>query len=81
MSLQGSYTELSRSGVDFSQLLKPSEDETPDGYSQGVSLNKQEEPMTMGTDGKRSRADSISSQDSLGKDYVVPYWLFIALQD
>ncbi|KAK3795777.1 hypothetical protein RRG08_031858 [Elysia crispata] len=65
---QGTFTELSKSGVDFSELLKLSDDATPEPDG---SLSNQDITRSNAHNGpKRPRADSIVSVDSIGKDYI-----------
>ena len=76
---QGTFAELSKSGVNFSELLKLSEKDASE-MDQGSLINK--DKYTPNTDhvttseSERRRADSISSMESLGKDYVVTMLLF-----
>ena len=68
---QGTFTELSKSGVDFSELLKLSDDATPEPDG---SLSNQDITRSNAHNGpKRPRADSIVSVDSIGKDYIVRF--------
>ena len=68
---QGTYAELSKSGVDFSELLKLSEDDKLEmslaGHDKSGSGGDHETIPGY----KRSRAGSTTSLDSLGDDYVV----------
>ncbi|KAK3751067.1 hypothetical protein RRG08_044643 [Elysia crispata] len=70
---QGTFAELSKSGVNFSELLKLSEKDASE-IDQGSLINK--DKYTPNTDhvttseSERRRTDSISSMESLGKDYV-----------
>ncbi|GFS16304.1 multidrug resistance-associated protein 4 [Elysia marginata] len=72
----GTFSELSKSGVDFSELLKLSEEETSEMYGHSESfLEKQDKPgpttdSAIISESKRSRANSLTSVDSLGEDYV-----------
>ncbi|GFN81907.1 multidrug resistance-associated protein 4 [Plakobranchus ocellatus] len=67
---QGTYTELSQSGVNFSELLKLSEEEDQEwakqkekaAGQQGDSLLHRENP-------KITRSDSVASSYSIAKDY------------
>ncbi|RUS69501.1 hypothetical protein EGW08_022736 [Elysia chlorotica] len=70
---QGTYAELSKSGVNFSELLKLSEEETS-GIDQCSLVNQDrlsptsDQEITSGS--KLARSGSVSSVESLGKDYV-----------
>ncbi|GFS16349.1 multidrug resistance-associated protein 4-like [Elysia marginata] len=68
---QGTYPELAKSGVDFSELLKPSENETreKDKYNQD-SAGEQDESGS-GVPISDQKRHSVISADSLGEDYVV----------
>ena len=73
MVSQGSYSELSKSGVDFSKLLKPSEE---DGKAREDSLDDQmnSESTDSGvplSDTRRPKTDSLTSEGSVGVEYVV----------
>ena len=79
MVSQGTYTELSKSGVDFSELLKHQEEETSE-MDKGTEKIGDKPDTTVtdnkhmtGTGDKRLRADSVTSDDSLGEDYVVRF--------
>ncbi|KAK3702318.1 hypothetical protein RRG08_008706 [Elysia crispata] len=67
---QGTYAELSKSGVDFSELLKLSEDDKLEmslaGHDKSGSGGDHETIPGY----KRPRAGSTTSLDSLGDDYV-----------
>ncbi|RUS69049.1 hypothetical protein EGW08_023192, partial [Elysia chlorotica] len=67
---QGSFAELSRSGVDFSELRKLSEEENPEIVNPNQHPQCDEKTSATVSESKLSRADSVTSQDSLGAKYV-----------
>ena len=70
---EGTHSELSQSGVDFSQLLTISEPETSQVKElRRSSLSKQDGGRPTELHGYRyKRADSIISADGVGHSYVV----------
>ncbi|KAK3795778.1 hypothetical protein RRG08_031859 [Elysia crispata] len=67
---QGTYSDLSKSGVDFSELLKCSEEKTAEIDTQNQDSLGNQTISWATSDSKLPRTDSVTSLDSLGKEYV-----------